>query len=426
MMTILGPLFLAAVLVVPLLIEKYEQNREKRVAIIDESNLLGQTIRDFESYKFVIVTDVTVDEISKDFANSGFDAVLFIPNNIYSSNSVIIYSNVWIDNALKAYVGYALRRDLEYMALLHENVAPETIGKVSTPVFVGVQKWNADGENIDNEASLEKKSIVSTVFVTVIYLFIILYGVLVLRGIIEEKTNRVVEIIVSSVKPVQFMVGKITGIGSVGLLQFVLWILLTFGLVWSAQLILFPEPYVPSQLPEMAETLGATTVSGQVIVPESVSVSYAVDLLQTLEGVNWLVMLSAFVFFFIFGYLLYAALFAGIGAMSDQDTETQQFIIPVTLPLFLPIILLPLIISNPNGSLAVWLSMIPFTSPIAMMARLPFGVAYWQVALSAGILFATCLILILLSARLYRSGMLLYGQKLTLRSLFSVLKKAQL
>ncbi|MBR4115998.1 MAG: ABC transporter permease, partial [Bacteroidales bacterium] len=225
---------------------------------------------------------------------------------------------------------------------------------------------------------------------------------------------------------VQFMVGKITGIGSVGLLQFVLWILLTFGLVWSAQLILFPEPYVPSQLPEMAETLGATTVSGQVIVPESVSVSYAVDLLQTLEGVNWLVMLSAFVFFFIFGYLLYAALFAGIGAMSDQDTETQQFIIPVTLPLFLPIILLPLIISNPNGSLAVWLSMIPFTSPIAMMARLPFGVAYWQVALSAGILFATCLILILLSARLYRSGMLLYGQKLTLRSFFSVLKKAQL
>ncbi|MBR6266650.1 MAG: ABC transporter permease [Bacteroidales bacterium] len=426
MMTILGPLFLAAVLVVPLLIEKYEQNREKRVAIIDESNLLGQTIRDFESYKFVIVTDVTVDEISKDFANSGFDAVLFIPNNIYSSNSVIIYSNVWIDNALKAYVGYALRRDLEYMALLHENVAPETIGKVSTPVFVGVQKWNADGENVDNEASLEKKSIVSTVFVTVIYLFIILYGVLVLRGIIEEKTNRVVEIIVSSVKPVQFMVGKITGIGSVGLLQFVLWILLTFGLVWSAQLILFPEPYVPSQLPEMAETLGATTVSGQVIVPESVSVSYAVDLLQTLEGVNWLVMLSAFVFFFIFGYLLYAALFAGIGAMSDQDTETQQFIIPVTLPLFLPIILLPLIISNPNGSLAVWLSMIPFTSPIAMMARLPFGVAYWQVALSAGILFATCLILILLSARLYRSGMLLYGQKLTLRSFFSVLKKAQL
>jgi len=425
-MTILGPLFLAAVLVVPLLIEKYEQNREKRVAIIDESNLLGQTIRDFESYKFVIVTDVTVDEISKDFANSGFDAVLFIPNNIYSSNSVIIYSNVWIDNALKAYVGYALRRDLEYMALLHENVAPETIGKVSTPVFVGVQKWNADGENIDNEASLEKKSIVSTVFVTVIYLFIILYGVLVLRGIIEEKTNRVVEIIVSSVKPVQFMVGKITGIGCVGLLQFVLWILLTFGLVWSAQLILFPEPYVPSQLPEMAETLGATTVSGQVIVPESVSVSYAVDLLQTLEGVNWLVMLSAFVFFFIFGYLLYAALFAGIGAMSDQDTETQQFIIPVTLPLFLPIILLPLIISNPNGSLAVWLSMIPFTSPIAMMARLPFGVAYWQVALSAGILFATCLILILLSARLYRSGMLLYGQKLTLRSFFSVLKKAQL
>lgn len=422
-MTLLGPLFLAGILIVPLLIEKYEQHREKQVAIIDESNLLGHTLRDFDSYKFTVVVNATVDELSEDFENSGFDAVLFIPNNIYSSNSVILYSNVWVDEALKAYVGYALRRDLEYMALLHENVSAETIGKVSTPVFVGVQKWNAKGETIENESSMEKKSIVATTFVTIIYLFIILYGILVLRGIIEEKANRIIEIIVSSVKPVQFMVGKILGIGCVGLTQFILWVGLTFGLVAGAQFLLFPEPYVPSQLPELAETLGSDTMTQKIVTPNSVSMDYAINLFQTLDGVNWVVMLGAFLFFFIFGYLLYAAIFAGIGAMSDQDTETQQFIIPVTIPLLLPFVLLPLIITNPNGPLAMWLSMIPFTSPIAMMARLPFGVAYWQVALSMVILILTCVLFVVFAAKLYRSGMLLYGQKISFKRIFTSFRK---
>lgn len=424
-MTLLGPIFLAGVLIVPMLIEKYEQNREKRVAIIDESHLLGETIRDFESYKFTIVVNATVDEISSDFANSGFDAVLFIPNNIYNSNSVVLYSNVWVDDALKAYVGYTLRRDLEYMALLKEQVSAETISKVTTPVFVGVQKWNSKGETIENEASMEKKNIIATGFVSVIYLFIVLYGILVLRGVIEEKSNRVVEIIVSSVKPVQFMFGKIVGIGCVGLLQFVLWIAFTLLLVTGAQYILFPEPYVPSQLPEMAETLGTSAGnSSKVVAPETVSVDYAINLFQTLDGVNWPVMLGAFLFFFVFGYLLYAAIFASIGAISDQDTETQQFVIPVTIPLLIPFIVLPFIISDPNGTLAFWLSVIPFTSPIGMMARLPFAVPYWQVAVSGAVLSITCFAFVGIAAKLYRSGILLYGQKFSLKSLFGISKRS--
>ena len=423
LMTILGPILLAAMLIIPLLIEKYDKTREKNVAIIDESHLLGETIRDFQSYTFTIVTNATVDELSADFANSGFDAVLFIPNNIYSSNSVILYSNVWVDDALKAYVGYTLRRDLEYMALLKENVSAETISKVTTPVFVGVQKWNAKGETIDNEASMEKKNIIATCFVSIIYIFIILYGVLVLRGVIEEKTSRVVEIIISSVKPVQFMSGKILGIGCVGLVQFILWIVLTLGLVAGAQQILFPEPYVPSEMPEIAETLGASTTS-KIMTPETSTMDYAINLFQTLDGVNWPVMIGAFVFFFIFGYLLYASIFAGIGAISDQDTETQQFVIPVTIPLLIPFILLPLIISDPNGILSVWLSLIPFTSPLAMMARLPFGVPYWHVALSALILILTCALFVGAAAKLYRSGLLLYGQKFSLKAIVTAFRKS--
>ena len=421
-MTLLGPLFLAGVLIVPLLIEKYEQNSTKRIAIVDESNLLGYTLKDFDPYTFTVVVNANVDELSKDFANSGFDAVLFIPNNIYNSNSVILYSNVWVDEALKAYVGYALRRDLEYMALLHENVSPETIGKVSTPVFVGVQKWNATGETIENESSFEKKNVVALSFVTVIYLFILMYGIAILRGVVEEKTNRVVEIIVSSVKPVQFMAGKIIGIGSVGLLQFVLWVGLTLGLVCGAQYILFPEPYVPSELPELAATIGSNATAPNVMAPSSLSMQYAVDLFQTLNGVNWVVMLSAFIFFFIFGYLLYAAIFAAIGAMSDQDTETQQFVIPVTVPLLLPLILLPLIVSDPNGQLSFWLSIIPFTSPIAMMARLPFGIPYWHVAFSVSLLLTFCVLALVVAAKLYRSGILMYGNKPSFKAIVRMLK----
>ncbi|MCQ2605904.1 MAG: ABC transporter permease [Bacteroidales bacterium] len=417
-MTLLGPLLLAGILIVPLLLEKYEQQREKRVAIVDESNLLGHTLQDFESYKFTVVINASVDDLSKGFENSGFDAVLFIPNNIYSSNSVVLYSNVWVDDALKAYVGYALRRDLEYMALMHENVAPETIGKVSTPVFVGVQKWNEKGETVDNESSMEKKQMVALTFVSVIYIFILMYGILVLRGVVEEKMNRVVEIIISSVKPVQFMVGKIVGIGLVGLLQFALWVLLTLGLIAGAQYILFPEPYVPSQLPELAETLGSQTVAQKTVAPNTVSIDYAVNVFQTLDGVNWMVMLVAFLFFFVFGYLLYAAIFASIGALCDQDTETQQFVIPVTLPLVIPFVLLPMIISNPNGYVALWLSQIPFTSPLAMIARLPFGVPFWQVGLSVVILLLTCAFAVWCSSALYRSGLLMYGKKFSIKSMF--------
>ena len=424
LMTILGPILLASMLIIPLLIEKYDKTREKKVAIIDESHLLGETIRDFQSYTFTIVVNATVDDLSADFANSGFDAVLFIPNNIYNSNSVVLYSNVWVDDALKAYVGYTLRRDLEYMALLKENVTAETISKVTTPVFVGVQKWNSKGETIENEASMEKKNIIATCFVSIIYIFIILYGVLVLRGVIEEKTSRVVEIIISSVKPVQFMSGKILGIGCVGLLQFILWIVLTLGLVAGAQQLLFPEPYVPSQLPEIAETLGTTNSTPKIITPETNTMDYAINLFQTLDGVNWPVMIGAFIFFFIFGYLLYASIFAGIGAISDQDTETQQFVIPVTIPLLIPLLLLPLIISDPNGKLSFWLSQIPFTSPLAMMARLPFGVPYWHVALSAVLLILTCALFVGTAAKLYRSGLLLYGQKFSLKAILSALRKS--
>ena len=179
LMSILGPLLLAAIGIIPLFLQKIEKQTIKQVAIIDESFILGETIKDFENFRFTIIQDTTVEDFRKQYQASGYDAVLFIPKNIYSSNTCILYSHVWIDNALKAYVGYVLRRDLEYMALLKEQVTIETIKRVSTPVFVGVQKWTKEGEYIDEEVSMTKKSNIAIIAAIIIYIFIFMYGVMV-------------------------------------------------------------------------------------------------------------------------------------------------------------------------------------------------------------------------------------------------------
>jgi len=243
---------------------------------------------------------------------------------------------------------------------------------------------------------------------------------MVLRAVLEEKTGRVVEILVSSVKPFQLMAGKILGIGTIGLLQFIVWIGLTYSIVYGAQVMLFPETYNPTPLPELQESLENTS-QGLLQLQSNSHIDYAVNVFQALDGVNWIVMLSSFVFFFIFGYLLYAALFAAIGAMVDQDSETQQFVIPATIPLMLSIFLLGYIVTNPSGNLAVWLSFIPFTSPIAMMARLPFGVPYWHIVISALTLIITCIVMVWISAKLYKTGILMYGKKMSFKTIRSVI-----
>jgi ABC-2 type transport system permease protein len=331
---------------------------------------------------------------------------------------------VWVDDALKAYVSYVLRRDLEYMALMKENVDANIIKRVRTPVFVGVQKWSKDGTYIDEESALVKKSAIAFGAAFLLYFFIFIYGVLVLRGVIEEKVNRVVEIVVSSVKPFQLMVSKILGIGTVGLIQFVVWTVLTIGIVYTAQVTLFADLYDPTPLPEMGQTIDAAQSQTQATAKNMADIDYAVDLFESLQGINWTVMISSFMLFFIFGYILYASIFAGIGAIIDQETDTQQFVLPVSLPLVLSILLLQVIIANPDGPLAFWMSMFPLTSPIIMLARLPFGIPYWQVILSCAILILSCWGSIYVSSKMYRAGILHYGKKMSVSSILALFKRS--
>jgi len=408
-MSILGPLLIAAIFIVPLWLQKFESNQTKYIAVIDESEILAPTLKSTDNIVFEHLENMKLDQVQKVYNDSGYYAVLFIPKNVLSSTAVQIFSNHQPDFGLKLYISKLIEKDLESLKLLKSNVNPNLLKAVQTPIFVQSIKWTKNGQ--EKEVTNEMKVIIATVASLLIYLFIFFYGSQVIRGVVEEKANRIIEIIISSVKPLQLMVGKIVGIMAVGLTQFVLWIVISFAAIWFAQLTLFPEQVMPSiQNPTATLSSGITK---QVQALGQDDYQYALNVFDSVSNVDWTIMIGSFLFFFVFGYLLYATMYAALGSAVDSETDTQQFILPITVPMIISLVMLQVIINNPDGTIAFWLSMIPLTSPIAMMARIPFGVPYWQVVLSVFILVSSCAIMAWVSAKIYRIGILMYGKKVT-------------
>ena len=248
-----------------------------------------------------------------------------------------------------------------------------------------------------------------------VYLALFIYGAQVMRGVLEEKTSRIVEVVISSVKPMQLMLGKIIGVGMVGLTQFFLWIILSTGVTYAATN-LFLKDKVPPAQKEIVSKNGHPTKELQTTstVPQSPVIMFY-NSMKTLDYVS---ILGCFIFYFISGYLLYSALFAAVGSAVDSETETQQFMLPITMPLlFTYIMSFSVIVSHPDSSVAVWLSIIPFTAPVAMMVRIPFGVPGWQLALSMLMMVGGFLLTTWVASRIYRVGILMYGKKASYKEL---------
>ena len=241
-----------------------------------------------------------------------------------------------------------------------------------------------------------------------IYFFIFFYAVQVMRGVIEEKTSRIVEVIISSVRPRQLMMGKILGIGLVGVVQFLIWVILSGTIYAVVSTFIYPEIFA-QQVPAGPGSPDLSTVD-------------QTNLFSMLNSINFPVVLSGFVFYFFGGYFLYSALFAALGSAIDQEADSQQFMLPVTAPMIIAITTAMNVIQDPNGPLAFWMSMIPLTSPISMMIRLPFGVPIWQIGLSALILVGTFFGVVALAGKIYRVGILMYGKKVTWKELYKWLK----
>jgi ABC-2 type transport system permease protein len=282
--------------------------------------------------------------------------------------------------------------------------------------------------DLSNGAEKKTSAVVSTtigLFLGIlIYMFIFMYGTQIMRGVIEEKNNRIVEVIISSVRPFQLMIGKITGIALVGLTQFLLWIVLTFSIVMVAQVVLPDKMNITKSEQFSAPQQMHLKQTGQTMSPQDTekadNTQMINEVLQTLRQIDFVFLLLMFIFYFIGGYLLYGAMFAAIGAAVDNETDTQQFMLPITIPLVFAIIMSQFILNNPGGPVAKWLSIIPFTSPVIMMIRLPFYSVppYWDVLYSALALIAGFIFTTWFAGKIYRTGILMYGKKPTYKELW--------
>lgn len=414
-MTILGPILMAAMFIIPVYIATREGDT-KKIAVLDETGIFSPLFTNTSHLVFE-PAQTGLDTIKGHLADSGYYAVLYIPKtDAIVPSSALLYSNKQASLTVTSYIKNTMQKEVERLKLAASGVDQSIIDSAKSKIQLATFKIDAAGN--EKKSFTEVSMVVGWVGSFLIYFFIFMYGAQVMRGVIEEKSSRIVEVIISSVKPFQLMMGKITGIAMVGLTQFILWVLLTAGLV-TAFTSLSGLSLSESGSHQMLITESNRLVPTDALMDEDELDSGELQLiLEAVDTINYVTILGFFLFFFLGGYLLYAALFAAIGSAVDNEADTQQFMLPITVPLILSLILIPYIINNPEGSLVFWVSIIPLTSPIAMMARIPFGVPYMDLALSVLLLVLGFVGTTWLAGRIYRTGILMYGKKVNYRELW--------
>lgn len=415
--TFLGPLFFAALMIAPSLMMMKSDSMEtkKTIAVLDETDWFNGKFESSDINTF-IYTDINedIDSLKKFVLEGIYDAVLYIPaTSLNVPTNAKLYSNKQIPMSLSSYIKSEMKQEVEHRKLLAHGIDPKIVKSVNTSINISTIRM--DEEEGEKTSYAELESIIGLALAVIVYFVIFLFSNQVLRGVIEEKSNRIIEVIISSVKPFELMMGKIIGIALVGLTQFLLWIVLTIGIYLVANgIILGPEIMSPSGT-VMTEEISqiVDTNQGQDIMLEVVSM---------IESINFKAILISFLFYFVFGFLLYAALFAAVGGMVDNETDSNQFVTILSMPLIVAIVCSTAMINNPDSGLGIWLSMIPFTSPVSMMIRIPFGVPYWQVVVSLLILVLTFVFITWIAAKIYRTGILMYGKKPNLKEIWKWLR----
>ena len=391
-MTLLAPILMASLIIVPVLVT--DSGQQKRlIGVYENTTSFAKEIEDSENIHFTVFDNMQMDEFIKDPEGSNYYALLKIENDSFS-----IYSNQQVGLNLRKSIEKQLEQISERNKLKQAGINLDIIEQAKTNINIETKIITSEG----NTTSSSTEASIGIGFITgiLIYMFIFMYGTMVMRGVIEEKTNRIVEIIISSVKPFQLMIGKILGVALVGLTQFILWIVLTIIISSIAEIIFFDTTEITNNL---------DSVDQSVILNEFTRLT---------GGINLMLIFVSFLFYFLFGYLMYSALFAAVGSAVDAEADTQQFMLPITIPLIFSFILIQPVMDNPDGVLAFWLSVIPLTSPIIMMARLPFGVESWQLIISLILLIIGFIFTTFIAGKIYRTGILMYGKKISYKELW--------
>jgi ABC-2 type transport system permease protein len=411
LMTLLAPLLLAAVMIVPGLLASMPED-DKSIIVLDEPSLLvpEEGTSQF-SLEYLNPNEFDLETGKIFLRESEKDALLYIPSGNgwdpdFIKNNILLFGKEDIGIDLQRFVERQLEEKINQQKLIRQGVDPEVVAQTKTKV--SIKSFTMGDEGNEETSATPLKMGLGYIAGILIYFFIFFYAVQVMRGVIEEKTSRIVEVIISSVRPRQLMMGKILGIGLVGVVQFLIWVILSGTIYAVVSTFIYPEIFA-QQVPAGPETPDLSTVD-------------QTNLFSMMNSINFPVVLGGFVFYFFGGYFLYSALFAALGSAIDQEADSQQFMLPVTAPMIIAITTAMNVIQDPNGPLAFWMSMIPLTSPISMMIRLPFGVPVWEVALSALILVGTFFGVVALAGKIYRVGILMYGKKVTWKELYKWLK----
>lgn len=435
--TFLAPIFLAAMMILPSVIMFMAEDKGKKVAVIDDSGIVMPYMEDTEAVDYIDYAGYQADSVKTAFHEYGLDALVLVSplDSVAKSVTVSAYSSKPMSVDMKDAIRGNVNKAVEEYRLSSYDIdgLKQIMEDVQADIPVSTYTLEDDGEA--RISSSEVYMFVSLIFSIIIYMFIAMFSGMVMQSVIEEKSSRVVEVLVSSVKATELMFGKIIGVACVALTQFFLWVVLTGILVVGAGTVIGFDSIAESatvqteQMNQMTEGLGVDPsvmeqggmAAPQMEMPAGDSEMAAV--IQTLRDIDYPMLLISFVIYFVLGYLLYASLFAAIGSAVENEADTQQLQLPVTIPLLLAFFIAFYAFKAPDSQVVFWGSMIPFTSPIVMLARIPFGVPVWELVVSIVLLLLTFAGIAYLSAKIYKIGILMFGKKTTFKDLYKWLKQ---
>ena len=407
--SLLAPVLITAIYAIPIWLAMKDKE-VKRVEILDLSGLWKKSDLVDKEVAFVF-TSGKEQELKMAFASKGFDAFVSIPEDVLANpKGVHIYSAKNIGMSLKESVEKLIQNKVRQELLLKAGISSQIYE--STQVDIDSKTITVSNDGKETSSSSGGAMILAGIMGFVLYFTLLLYGSQVMNGVIEEKSSRIIEVIISSVKPYQLLLGKIIGVGLVGLTQFLLWIVLTIGLTQITGK--FYGEKVKNNLTQIQKV---DSEKQSKVIAKSDEGSPMSEVTKVLESTNIPMIIAAFLFYFFVGYMLYSSLFAAIGSAVESATEAQQFTFIVMIPIILSFLMAQYTIQDPDSNIAFWASMIPFTSPINMMVRLPYGVPGWELILSMTLLVLGFLGCSWVSARIYRVGILMYGKKVTWKEL---------
>ena len=412
-MTFLSPLIMIALISVVAYLSQINTNKKRTISIIDESGLFTSVFKNTENTTYNYLENVSKEEATTIVKKEDNYGLLYIPENDLEtlSTSISFYSQDSPSLTIIKGLENKIEQKLRELKLVSEGLDLQQIKDARANV-------NISQESFDGKKSSKIDNVLKLVFGGaagyLLFMFIIIYGNMIMRSVIEEKTSRIIEVIISSVKPIQLMMGKIIGTSLAGITQFAIWIFLLVVLSTILSFV-FGIDLMSAQSPQQEVVQQAV---GNLDMQNEITLA-----IQSFQNLPLLNLVIAFLFFFIGGYLLYSSLYAAVGAAVDSETDTQQFMLPILMPLILAVYVgVFTVIDDPHGAVSTVFSFIPFTSPVVMLMRIPFGVPIWQQLLSFAILVSTFTFTVWFAAKIYRVGILMYGKKPSYKELFKWLK----